>query len=169
MTVGFILLTLLGLVILWMTGYFSLPGEAVRILGRKHYAPGDLVNFSKEPPTSGLHYADRIADWGIHYDQIDELLQVSNLEKGGVIITYRPRSNPVLPDTERDQLEKLVKRLRSEPKYCKLILARRGKLDQKITITAWGRIDRLDAYDEPRLLRFIDAYINKGPESAPCL
>ncbi len=168
-TVGFIVVTLLGLVILWLTGYFSLPGEAVRILGRKHYAQGDILSYNSKPPTSGLHYADRIADWGIHYEKIDELLQVSNLEKGGVIITYRPKGNPVLPDPDRDQLEKFVKRLRSEANYCKLILARWGDLHKKIVVTAWGRIDKMDSYDELRLMRFIDAYINRGPENAPCL
>lgn len=168
LTMSIVVLIFLGLIILWQSGYFSLPGQAVRIMGRKHYMQGDVLYYNSKPPTSGLHYADRMADWGIHYEKLDELLQVSNLERGGIIINYKPRGNPVLPDADRDALEKLIKRLRSEPKYCKLILARWGDLDKKIALTAWGRIDKMDAYDEARIMRFVDAYINKGPETIPC-
>ena len=160
---------LIGLLILWQSGYFNLPGQAVRILGRDHFEPGKLPNYNSNPPTSGLHYADKLAAWGVHYGPIEEMMQVANLEKGGVILSYRPKGNPVLPDAVRDQLEILVRRLRGESHYCKLLLARSATLDKKIALTAWGRIDKLDAYDEARILRFINAYINKGPEDVPCL
>lgn len=168
-TAGVVAFLLIGLFILWQSGYFNLPGQSVRILSREHFEPGKLPNYNSNPPTSGLHYAHKLAEWGVHYGPIDEMLQVANLEKGGVILTYRPKGSPVLPDVIRDQLEIFVRHLRGEPHYCKLILARSATLDKKIALTAWGRIDKLESYDEARILRFINAYISKGPEDAPCL
>jgi hypothetical protein len=31
-------------------------------------------------------------------------------------------------------------------------------MESRIASTAWGRIDRLDEYDEERIVAFIDAY-----------
>jgi hypothetical protein len=158
-----------GLAILWLSGYFNRPGQAVAILGREHIQWGPPPQYNSRPPTSGPHYANQIADWGLHEQKIEDPLQVATLEQGAVIIHYEPEKHPVLPDPIRDQLRKLVKRLRAEPRYCKLVLAPYPNLGTKIALTAWGRIDRFDTYDEARILRFIDAYIDQGPEDAPCL
>jgi hypothetical protein len=34
----------------------------------------------------------------------------------------------------------------------------------RIALTAWGRIDTFDEFDEQRITRFIEAYKNRGPE-----
>ena len=46
----------------------------------------------------------------------------------------------------------------------RLILVPRPSLDTKMALTAWVRIDKMDDVDESRILRFIRAYHNKGPE-----
>jgi hypothetical protein len=46
----------------------------------------------------------------------------------------------------------------------RLILVPRPNLDSKIALTAWGKIDKMDQVDENRILRFIRAYHNRGPE-----
>jgi hypothetical protein len=38
------------------------------------------------------------------------------------------------------------------------VLAPYPGLDQCIALTAWTRIDKLDQFDERRVVRFIDAY-----------
>ncbi len=46
----------------------------------------------------------------------------------------------------------------------KLIVIPRPSLDIKIALTAWGRIDKLSSFDEARIIKFIDAFRDKGPE-----
>lgn len=46
----------------------------------------------------------------------------------------------------------------------KLIVIPRPALEARIALTAWGRIDKFDQFDEQRIIRFIDSFRNKGPE-----
>lgn len=46
----------------------------------------------------------------------------------------------------------------------RLILVPRPNLDTTVALTAWTRIDKMDVVDEERILRFINAYHNRGPE-----
>ncbi|MDO8503966.1 MAG: DUF3105 domain-containing protein [bacterium] len=46
----------------------------------------------------------------------------------------------------------------------KLIVISRPSLDAKIALTAWGRIEKLSGFDEARIIKFIDAFRDKGPE-----
>jgi hypothetical protein len=39
-----------------------------------------------------------------------------------------------------------------------VILAPYPGMDKRIALTAWGRIDKFDAFDEQRIVRFIAAY-----------
>jgi len=58
------------------------------------------------------------------------------------------------------QLKSVIEKSRAQ----RLILVPRPSLDTKMALTAWGRIDKMDDVDESRILRFIRAYHNKGPE-----
>lgn len=46
----------------------------------------------------------------------------------------------------------------------KLIVIPRPNLDTRIALTAWTRIDKFDDFDEDRIVIFIDALRNRGPE-----
>ncbi|TSC89981.1 MAG: hypothetical protein G01um10145_412 [Microgenomates group bacterium Gr01-1014_5] len=46
----------------------------------------------------------------------------------------------------------------------RLIVVPRPALDARIALTAWTRIDKLDDFDEERIIKFIDAFRNQGPE-----
>lgn len=46
----------------------------------------------------------------------------------------------------------------------KLIVVPRPTLDSRIALTAWTRIDKLDAFQEKRVTDFINAYRDRGPE-----
>jgi len=46
----------------------------------------------------------------------------------------------------------------------KLIIVPRPNLDTKIALTAWNFLDKFNDFDEPRIIRFIDAYRDMGPE-----
>ena len=52
-----------------------------------------------------------------------------------------------------DQLAGVVRRYHEH-----VILAPYPNLDNRIALTAWGRIDKFDEFDENRVVTFIDAY-----------
>lgn len=143
----------------------ALPGEAVEDQGREHIQPGQShPPYNSKPPTSGWHLGST-AEWGVHQEPIPDELQIHNLEHGGVFIQYEPNVDQAV----MEQLTALVTRLREQPKYCKLILAPYPTLDKPIALTAWTRILKLDTFDENRVVGFIDAWIEKGPEkNIPC-
>ncbi len=143
----------------------ELPGEPVEDQGRLHVRPGEThPSYNSKPPTSGWHY-DNSAPWGVHKAPIPDELQIHNLEHGGVLVQYRPNA----PQELVAQLTSFVERLRQQAKYCKLILAPYPELDKPLALTAWTRILKLESFDEERMLGFIDAWIEKGPEKGiPC-
>lgn len=46
----------------------------------------------------------------------------------------------------------------------KLIIVPRPNLDAKIALTAWDYLDKFDGFDESRIVKFIDAHRDFGPE-----
>lgn len=139
-----------------------LPGEPVPDQGHAHIAPGDPhPPYNSKPPTSGPHYPIPAA-WGIHAVPIPDEVQLRNLAGGGVLLQYRPDLDPETQQKLRDLVQEL--RTSGKERYCRLIVAPYEGLEHPIVLTAWTRIDRLEAFDRDRILRFIDAFINKGPE-----
>lgn len=127
-----------------------LPGEFVPSLGNDHIATPETphVPYNSEPPTSGPHLPD-IASWGIWDRPIVKERQVHNLEDGGVVVNYRPNC----ADRVLEPLKQIVKRYTDH-----VLLAPYPGLDRCVALTAWTRIDKFDAVDEGRVVRFIDAY-----------
>ena len=178
LAIGYGVFQLLGLI------YGSAPGYAVPIQGRGHTPECTLGGYNSRPPTSGCHSPAQAA-YGIHEEPVPHELQLHNLEHGGVVIQYRTSGALGVDEDLIYNLTDLVERLRdAEVKYCRLILApypysfmlservreRAGlSLDEiaekRIALTAWGRIDLLDEFDEERIRAFIDAHINRGPET----
>jgi hypothetical protein len=126
------------------------PGEAVASLGNQHIGLEQVgqVFYNTTPPTSGPHLG-QLAQWGVHTEPIPNELQVHNLEDGGVMVQYDCEDCQDLVD----QLAGVVDRYGEH-----VILAPYPDMDSRIALTAWGRIDKLDRFDESRIVRFIDAY-----------
>ncbi len=126
------------------------PGEFVPSLGNAHIQSPDSPHepYNSEPPTSGAHLP-YIAPWGVHTRAIPKELQVHNLEDGGVVVNYRP----TCADQVLEALKTIVARYADH-----VLLAPYPGLDRCIALTAWTRIEKLDAVDERRIVRFIDAY-----------
>ena len=148
--------TAAGLVVVAaVVGWFAyraaadLPGERLPDLGNAHIqtASDPHIPYNSDPPTSGPHLP-YIAPWGVHTRPIPLQLQVHNLEDGGVMVQY----NCTCPELV-DQLRGVVTR------YDKfVILAPYPGMQPRIALTAWTRLDRLEAFDERRIVRFIEAY-----------
>lgn len=146
------------------------PGRSVRILGQQHVAKGEQhIGYNSKPATSGPHWniaGEAPVAWGIHKEQVADEAQIHNLEHGGVIISYNCRDCPDLVQQLEGFYDRYVpaNTLPLFPNSSKIIVAPYYDMPSKIALTAWGRIDTLDGYDEPRIIRFIEAWRGKGPE-----
>jgi len=112
--------------------------------------------YASDPPTSGprLPY---IADWGVHRLPVPLELQAHNLEHGGVLIQYNcPEPCPDLAA----QLEEVARQRDF------VLVAPYPRMESRIALTAWGRIETLDAFDPERILRFVDAYAGQDHHEA---
>jgi hypothetical protein len=127
----------------------DLPGEKLADLGNAHIqtASDPGIAYNSDPPTSGPHLP-YIAPWGVHTRPIPLPLQVHNLEDGGVVVQYSCTCPELVA-----QLRGIVSR------YDKfVILAPYPEMKSRIALTAWTRLDRLEEFDEKRIVRFIEAY-----------
>ena len=125
------------------------PGMAMPDLGNLHIDPPQTTTYNSSPPTSGPHYTT-IAPWGIHAEPIPNELQVHNLEDGGVMVQYN------CPNGCDDLVEKLTGVVEGYDEQ--VILAPYPDMDTRIALTAWNRIDTFDAFDEKRIVAFIEAF-----------
>jgi len=68
---------------------------------------------------------------------------------------------------QSDECKELVSRLSKiyeDKGERKLIVIPRPNLDSRIALTAWGRIEKFQDFDKQRILAFIDAFRDHGPE-----
>ncbi len=128
-------------------------------LGQDHVDPNlSHPPYNSVPATSGWHYP-YTAEWGVHDRPIPDEYLVHNLEHGGVIIHYNCQTP--CPDLVA-QLTTIVGKFPS-----KVILVPDARLKTRIALTAWTWIDEFDRYNEKRIVDFIAAHRNKGPETFP--
>lgn len=127
------------------------PGEAVASMGNAHIDESQMGQFvyNTTPPTSGPHLG-RIARWGVHTEPIPNELQLHNLEDGGVMVQYN------CPDGCSEMVAQLAEIVTDYDEG--VILAPYPDMDATIALTAWGRIDTFDDFDQERIQRFIKAY-----------
>ena len=145
------------------------PGQSVPLHGNVHIqSPGSPhIPYNSDPPTSGPH-VNFIIRWGIHKVQIPREIQVHNLEDGGVIIQYHCENCGELVSRLEAIVQKYQKKAEIEhsstgpqipSRYDHLILAPYPEMDTTIALTAWGKIDKFNQFDEERITKFIEAYI----------
>ncbi len=127
------------------------PGESVADIGNQHLESieEEHVPYNTSPPTSGPHLNQK-APWGVSNEQIVDEMQVHNLEDGGVIIHYDPEQ---IDDATKTSLEDVMNRYPD-----KVILEPYADLETPIVLTAWTKIDKLQAFDEDEITSFIAAY-----------
>jgi hypothetical protein len=138
------------------------PGEAISIQGQQHIQPGQShPPYNSDPPTSGWHY-DEPARADFYETSLPDEQLVHNLEHGHVIISYDCAK---LADCEdvKAELRRLVDRFQR----WKIVAVARENADAAIALTAWGRIDKMDSYDEDRTEAFVRRWRNRGPENTP--
>lgn len=130
-----------------------------------HVPEGTPVSYNSIPPTSGLHYANRVAPWGSYTARIEDPVVVHNLEHSGIAIAYK--------GLDEAAVQRLDAFLRSFPpsRYgnrVKLVIHPDERLnDGEIVLTAWERMDRLTTIDEARIRNFYVQNLDQGPEKVP--
>lgn len=126
-----------------------LPGRSVPIMDSPHISESEAgsVEYNSLPPTSGPHFAFT-ATPGVYDTPVPDGLAVHALEHGHVVIRYADS----LPDREVDALARIARRNGAD-----VLLAPYPPLVDGIALTAWGRIDLLERYDEARVVEFVEA------------
>lgn len=130
-----------------------LPGQEVPVMESPHVSPAAArsVRYNSTPPTSGPHYAFTVAP-GRYGEPVADGLTVHALEHGHVVIRYAPG----IPPEAVTRLEGLARRYGRD-----VVLAPYPGLPAGIALTAWGRIDLLEGYDEPRITSFVERLRNR--------
>ncbi len=140
------------------------PGRAMPSRGQEHVAEGTPITYQEYPPTSGPHWP-RWAPWGVASTPVSAEMFVHNLEHGGVVILYR------CPTPCPDVVQELEGTLRALPpsKYghVKVVVSANDRIKTRFALLAWTRLDEFDRLDRERIVRFVLAYQDKGPEDVP--
>ena len=142
-------------------------------------------SYNSVPATSGWHYSDELAPmpWGVYSEPIPDEVLVHNLEHGGVGIHYNcPDGCDFLvqqlaslaihregdwideyistldPDLDRQELAQ-AENIR---RHYKIIMSPYPNMETTIALTAWNFLDRLDVYDDGRIIDFILDHVSSS-------
>ena len=131
-----------------------LPGTGFRSNGNTHIQPGEAHGeYFSNPPTSGWHYAE-LPSPGIYGTALTAEDVGHFIEHGGVWVLYN------CTDACTDLVNQLVPVVNSSTQAGKPVaLAPYPKMDKKIALVAWQRLDAFDAFDEGRVRTFIDKMV----------
>jgi len=130
----------------------SFPNE-----GRTHMPAGSQINYGTNPPTSGPHYIHWV-DPGFYETPKGRSNLVHSLEHGMVVIFYDQPDEAVV-----DRLKEWTG-LFNGP-WSGIVSVRKTGLGEKLILTAWRRMLRLDRLEPAVAAAFIDAYRGRGPEN----
>jgi hypothetical protein len=188
-----LLLVIIFLYFAFQTSLQKLPGDFVESEGRGHVPDGTKIDYLTNPPTSGAHYEES-ARPGIYETPVSDGHLVHSLEHGYIIISYNcaysqtsssfvktvyaheenlESEAPIEPegslsgvwqDENCKKLKEDLKKIFDTKKQTKIIVIPRPSLDARIALTAWTRIDKFNEFDQERIIKFIDAFRDKGPE-----
>jgi hypothetical protein len=139
-------------------------GESIKVdptNGRTHIEVGTKgTGYSSNPPTSGPHY--NAAGFGpieckVFDSEVADEGVIHNLEHGGIWISYKDKTNKEL----KNKLEEIAKA------NTKIVLSPRVANDSNIAVAAWGRLLKLEEFDEAKIVDFIKLYKNSPNAPEP--
>lgn len=122
---------------------------AVEVDSRDHTR--DPVEYPTYPPLGGNHFPTW-HDCGFYPERILDEAAVHSLEHGAVWIAYGD-------ETSEEDLE-FLRGLAEDETH--ILVSYYPGLRVPFVVTAWGRQLDLDALDDPRLGRFLEAYLRSG-------
>lgn len=129
-------------------------GKAITEQAASHIEVGSAHDpYNSNPPTSGPHYAQP-AEWGVYPQPLQDEQAVHNLEHGGIWISYKD-----VDAQTKDQLETIGRQYNGA-----VIVSPRPNGEAKISLASWGRLEKLDSFNQNEIVDFIKANKNKSPE-----
>jgi hypothetical protein len=124
-------------------------------LGRNHIPLTETFDkYNSNPPTSGPHYAEKVAGWGSYNTETPQTTLVHNLEHGGIIIHYKDQT-----PKQVDQIASFVDSYQDG-----VISNPNPKIDKPIVLTSWTHRQECKTFSPKAVAGYIDIYCNKGPE-----
>lgn len=168
--VGFIVLLLtiavVGIYFLIATKNDSLPkelGEKIVVdptNGRLHIDPGEPhADYTSNPPTSGPHYntsGSGPIECRFYDKEVKDEGVIHNLEHGAVWVSYKNNDA---------QQKKDLKKVADE--NSKVLISYRPKNDSDFAVVSWGRLLKLDNFDQTKIEQFIKLYKNGSDAPEP--
>lgn len=164
----------LGLVILLLVLLFSAGDVDPTVIGtrqvdagRLHIDPGTQGSgYTSVPATSGDHWstADSPGPWGVYPTAQPQERMIHNLEHGGIVIWYQPA---LLSTADLATLTQFVQQQITTERFKVILSPWSGtNFAHPIAVTAWDWLLYMDTVDLDAVRGFIDAHINRAPESA---
>ena len=140
-------------------------GEEIPIMADYSHVEEDTDPgpYNSNPPTSGLHYEEDLQA-GFYNENTYEFPEgylVHNLEHGYIIFWY---NCSLLDEADCQTLTGQIKHVMQAEDNYKVIAYPWEETDTPLVLTSWGRLMRLDTFDEEAVLDFIHRNRNKAPE-----
>jgi len=132
-------------------------GQTYPELGRTHIAQGSAEHppYNSNPPSSGDHWPTP-ATCQVYINEVPDEAVIHSLEHGAVWISYKDKN-------DKDLIKKLTDITKGSGG--KVLLSPREKNDSNLALASWGRVLRLEKYDEQKIRDFIRYYRNAAPEA----
>jgi uncharacterized protein DUF3105 len=131
------------------------PVQEIENQGRNHIPLSEtFTDYNSNPPTSGPHYAERVANWGSYNEETPQTTLVHNLEHGGVVIHYKGQT-----EDQVDNIDSFVETFQDG-----VISNPNEKIDKPIVIASWTRMQKCESFSADALAGYIRENCNKGPE-----
>jgi hypothetical protein len=131
------------------------PVQEIDNQGRNHIPINETFDdYNSNPPTSGPHYAERLANWGTYNEEVPKTTLVHNLEHGGVIIHYKDQT-----DAQIDRIDSFVEG------YADGVISNPNpSIEKPIVLASWTRMQQCDTFNAEAVNGYIREHCNKGPE-----
>jgi uncharacterized protein DUF3105 len=123
--------------------------------GRNHIPLSEpFTNYNSNPPTSGPHYLERVANWGSYQEETPQTTLVHNLEHGGIVIHYKGQSEEQISEID-GFVDSYQDGVISNPNE---------KIDKPIVIASWTHMQKCERFSPDAVAGYIREHCNKGPE-----
>lgn len=131
------------------------PVQEIENQGRNHIPVTEtFTDYNSNPPTSGPHYAERVASWGTYNEEVPATTLVHNLEHGGVIVHYKDQN-----DAQIDEIESFVE------SYSDGVIANPNpNIETPIALSSWTRMQGCQEFNAEAVAGYIREHCNNGPE-----
>ncbi len=131
-------------------------GQTYAIASRTHIPEGSNTHppYNSNPPSSGDHWPTP-ATCKVYTEEIPDEAALHSLEHGAVWISYKDKN-------DKDTIKRLTGLAAGGGG--KILLIPRSKDDSKIAVGSWGRVMKLEKYDEQKIKDYIRYYRNASPE-----